>query len=51
LSQRRLAAKTGLSLRTLQRVEPLEMDNPRIRYLANCAIVLGCVLEDLIEPA
>jgi transcriptional regulator with XRE-family HTH domain len=51
LSQRRLAETTGISLRTLQRIERLEVDNPPIRYLANCAIVLGCELEDLIEPA
>jgi transcriptional regulator with XRE-family HTH domain len=51
LSQRALARQAGLSLRTLQRIERLEVDNPPIRYLANCAIVLGCRLEDLIEPA
>jgi transcriptional regulator with XRE-family HTH domain len=51
ISQRALAERAGLSLRTLQRIERLEVDNPPIRYLANCAIVLGCELEDLIEPA
>jgi transcriptional regulator with XRE-family HTH domain len=51
LSQRQLAEQAGLSLRTLQRIERLEIDNPPIRYLTNCAIVLGCALEDLIEPA
>jgi transcriptional regulator with XRE-family HTH domain len=51
LSQRSLAERAGLSLRTLQRIERLEVDNPPIRYLTNCAIVLGCELEDLIEPA
>ena len=50
LSQRALADRAGLSLRTLQRIERLEVDNPPIRYLTNCAIVLGCELEDLIEP-
>jgi transcriptional regulator with XRE-family HTH domain len=50
LSQRRLAELTGISLRTLQRIERLEMDNPPLRYLANCAIALSCELEDLIEP-
>jgi transcriptional regulator with XRE-family HTH domain len=50
LSQRELAKRSGISLRTLQRIERLEVDNPPIRYLANCAIVLGCELEDLIEP-
>jgi transcriptional regulator with XRE-family HTH domain len=51
MSQRRLAELTGISLRTLQRIERLEIDNPPIRYLTNCAIALGCELEDLIEPA
>jgi transcriptional regulator with XRE-family HTH domain len=51
LSQRALAERAGLSLRTLQRIERLEIDNPPVRYLTNCAIVLGCELEDLIEPA
>jgi transcriptional regulator with XRE-family HTH domain len=50
VSQRRLAELTGISLRTLQRIERLEVDNPPIRYLANYAIVLGCEREDLIEP-
>ena len=45
VSQRRLAEATGISLRTLQRIERLEVDNPPIRYLTNCAIVLGCELE------
>ena len=42
--------RAGISLRTLQRIERLEVDNPPVRYLANCAIVLGCELDDLIEP-
>ena len=46
-----LLSEPGLSLRTLQRIERLEIDNPPVRYLTNCAIVLGCELEDLIEPA
>jgi hypothetical protein len=25
--------------------------NPRIRHLSNCAIALGCELEDLIEDS
>ena len=50
LSQRELAMRAGISLRTLQRIERLEVDNPPVRYLANCAIVLGCELDDLIEP-
>lgn len=49
-SQKDLAQRAGLSLRTLQRIERLEIDNPPIRYLSNCAIALGCPLEDVIEP-
>jgi transcriptional regulator with XRE-family HTH domain len=51
LSQRELAKQAGISLRTFQRIERLDVDNPPIRYLTNCAIVLGCELEDLVEPA
>ena len=51
MSQRQLAERAGLSLRTFQRLERLEMDNPPIRYLTNIALVLNCSLEDLIEPA
>lgn len=50
LTQPELAKRAEISLRTLQRIEMREMDNPPIRYLANLAIVLGCELEDLIEP-
>jgi transcriptional regulator with XRE-family HTH domain len=51
LSQRELAKQAGISLRTFQRIERLDVDNPPIRYLTNCAIALGCELEDLVEPA
>jgi len=47
LSQRELARQAGISLRTFQRIERLEVDNPPIRYLTNCAIALGCDVEDL----
>ncbi len=50
LTQPELAEQADISLRTLQRIEMREMDNPPIRYLANLAIVLGCKLEELIEP-
>lgn len=50
MTQAELAKRADISLRTLQRIEMREMDNPPIRYLANLAIVLGCGLEDLIEP-
>lgn len=51
LSQEDLAAKSRISVRTLQRLEHRDMDNPPLRYLTNLAIVLDCELEDLIEPA
>lgn len=50
LTQAELAKRADISLRTLQRIEMREMNNPPIRYLSNLAIVLGCELEDLIEP-
>jgi transcriptional regulator with XRE-family HTH domain len=49
LSQQELAEATGISIATLRRLERGTMTNPPLRYLANCAIVLGCQLEDLIE--
>jgi transcriptional regulator with XRE-family HTH domain len=49
LTQNELAEATGLSIATLRRLERGTIDNPPLRYLANCAIVLGCQLEDLIE--
>jgi len=50
LSQEDLAAKARLSVRTLQRIEHRDLTNPPVRYLANLTIVLGCDLEDIIEP-
>ena len=50
-TQAELAGQARISVRTLQRLESFEMDNPPIRYLANLAAALGCELEDLIEPA
>ncbi len=47
--QRELAEATGLSLRTLKRLELGEIPNPPIRYLANCALALGARLEDVAE--
>jgi transcriptional regulator with XRE-family HTH domain len=50
LSQAQLARLTGISARTIRRLEAGQMDNPPIRYLVNCAIVLSCELDDVIEP-
>jgi transcriptional regulator with XRE-family HTH domain len=40
---------TGLARATYLKLEQGRYPNPPIRYLANCAIVLGCELEELIE--
>lgn len=48
VTQAEMARATGLSLSTYRRLER-GMANPPVRYLANCALALGCRLEDLIE--
>jgi transcriptional regulator with XRE-family HTH domain len=50
-TQAEFAGQARISVRTLQRIESGEMDNPPIRYLTNIAIALGCELDDVIEPA
>lgn len=49
MSQVELAAATGISIATLRRLERGAMANPPLRYLANCAIVLGVEVEELID--
>ena len=49
MSQGELAEASGISIATFRRLERGSMPNPPIRYLANCAIVLGVELEELIE--
>lgn len=49
VSQAELAEATGLSLRTIRRLERLELDNPPLRYLVNCATALGVELDQVIE--
>jgi transcriptional regulator with XRE-family HTH domain len=47
-----MASRSGISKRTLSRLETLGPDgNPPLRYLVNCARVLGLPLEDVLEPA
>jgi transcriptional regulator with XRE-family HTH domain len=41
VEQGELAAATGISQRTLQRLESGETDNPPLRYLISCAMALG----------
>lgn len=45
-----MAERTGIPLRTYQRLEAGMIPNPPIRYLVNCAIVLEVELEAVCEP-
>lgn len=49
MSQAALADASGLSIATLRRLERGAVKNPPLRYLTNCALVLDCQLEELIE--
>ena len=49
LSQKRLSELSGIPLRTIQRLERGNLDNPPIRYLVNLAEVFECRLEDVCE--
>jgi DNA-binding XRE family transcriptional regulator len=55
MTQAELARRTGISRATIQRLERGEIEQPSVRMLANCAMVLGAQLatgvrlEDLIE--
>jgi transcriptional regulator with XRE-family HTH domain len=51
LSQRALAELVGVSERAIQRIEAGEVAHAKIPVLANCALVLGCEIEELLEPA
>jgi transcriptional regulator with XRE-family HTH domain len=48
-SQEEMAERTGISLRTYQRLESGRLENPPLRYLVNCAIALGVELTDILE--
>ena len=50
LTQQEMEERTGIPLRTLQRLESGAVTNPQIRYLVNCAFILGVELEDAAEP-
>jgi transcriptional regulator with XRE-family HTH domain len=51
VSQSALSQATGISERTLQRLENGEIDNPPLRYLVNCALALGIAdWRQLVEP-
>lgn len=49
ISQDRLAALIGISGTTYREIESGKNANPSIGYLANCALVLECELEELID--
>jgi transcriptional regulator with XRE-family HTH domain len=49
LTQREVAERSGISYATYQRLERGEIDNPPLRYLTNCALLLGVRVGDLIE--
>jgi transcriptional regulator with XRE-family HTH domain len=49
LTQEELADLVGLSRATYQRLEHGQMENPPLRYLVNCAIVLGYPLARLVD--
>lgn len=51
LTQREMAAATGISLRTYKRLERGLIDNPPLGYLVNCARVLDCDPRDIIEDS
>lgn len=50
MKQETMSVRTGIRLRTYQRLEAGKIPNPPIRYLVNCAIVLGVELEAVCEP-
>lgn len=50
-SQKELADKIGVSLKTISRLEENRIANPGIRLLNNCALTLNITLESLIEES
>jgi transcriptional regulator with XRE-family HTH domain len=51
VSQSSLSKATGISERTLQRLENGEIENPPLRYLVNCAKALGIDdWRELVDP-
>lgn len=50
MTQVELAEKVGMSVPTYRRLERNKVRNPPLRYLINCAIVLDCHWNELIEP-
>jgi transcriptional regulator with XRE-family HTH domain len=50
MTRREIWEATGITRGSYLYLEHGMLRGPSIRALANCAIVLGCKLEDLIEP-
>ncbi len=50
MTQKEMWEATGMSRATYLKLEQGRYANPPVRYLGNCAIVLGCDLAALIEP-
>jgi transcriptional regulator with XRE-family HTH domain len=48
--QEEMAERTGIPLRTYQRLESGGLANPPIRYLVNCALTLTLELAEVCEP-
>lgn len=49
MSQRELELASGIPMRTLQRLEAGQLDNPGLAYLVNLAVVLAVPVEDIVE--
>jgi transcriptional regulator with XRE-family HTH domain len=49
-TQPAMAQRAGLPLRTYQRLEAGELNNPPIRHVVNCALALGLRIQDIAEP-
>lgn len=51
LTQRELASRSGVSLRTVQKyeIEDLDIDKATVVVVYRMALVLGCSVEDLIS--
>lgn len=49
VTQRQMWEAVGVSRATYVRLEQGRMDNPSLRLLVNCALALGCGLDDVIE--
>lgn len=49
MTQQEMWQATGMARATYLKLEHGDYDNPPVRYLTNCAIVLGCQLEELVQ--